>query len=147
MGYRSSLHLIDVKIKPESVQLFERIRTGKVRVRSKLRFLLERVVLDAGGFLAFKPSDDGLDPYEPDADDGTTPSLEGKWYKVDERFGAWLKQHSEKGGRIVLHSREADGSAWGWEFDGRGRMRSLGLRRIGKWELGTWPQKARVFCR
>lgn len=99
----------------------------------RLRFFLERAVIDSGGFLAFNASKDGLEPYVPDEDDGTVPALYGKWYKA-ERIARWLRRHSEKGGRIILHSIEADGEAWGWEFDGRGRMRQLGLARVGKWE-------------
>jgi hypothetical protein len=133
MGYESSLHLVGVKIKDESIQLVRAmLKTGKVRVPSPLRFFLERVVLGSDNFLAFKASEDGSDPYVPDEEEGTVPALHGKWYEA-ELFATWLKQHSEKGGRIILHSLEADGAAWGWEFDGRGRMRPLGLRQIGKW--------------
>jgi hypothetical protein len=134
MGYESSLHLIDVKIKAASVPVVKGVlKTRKGRGLSHLKFFLERAVVDSGGFLAFKASEDGLDPYVPDDEDGTVPALYGKWYEA-ERIAAWLKQHSEKGGRIILHSIEADGEAWGWEFDGRGRMRALGLCHIGKWE-------------
>jgi len=35
---------------------------------------------------------------------------------------------------MVLHSVEVDGCAWGWEFDGKGRMRYLELTPVGKWE-------------
>ena len=134
MGYESSLHLIDVKIKAESVPFVSRaLRTKTGRGLLHLRPFLERAVIDSEGFLAFKASADGLDPYVPDEDDGTVPALHGKWYEA-ERFARWLRRHSEKGGRIVLHSIEADGEAWGWEFDGRGRMRRLSLARVGKWE-------------
>jgi len=133
MGYESSLHLIDVKIKPASISLFKRaLQTKKGRGLKYLRDFLDRALLDSDGFLAFRASDDGLDPYVPDEQDGTIPALYGKWYEA-ERFAAWLKCYSEKGGRIVLHSIEADGEAWGWEFDGRGRMRALRLRSTGKW--------------
>ena len=40
-----------------------------------------------------------------------------------ESIAPWLRQRSEKGGCMVRHSIEGDGNAWGWEFDGRGRMR------------------------
>ena len=133
MGYESSLHLIDVKIKAESIQAVRAaLRTGKVRAPSALRFFLDRIVLDEEGFLAFKPSEDYASPYVPDEEDGTVPALQGKWYEA-ERIATWLKRYSEKGGRIILHSIEGDGAAWGWEFDGRGRMRPLELRQAGKW--------------
>ena len=54
------------------------------------------------------------------------PARYGKWDEAGQ-FAAWLKHHSEEGGRIVLHSIEADGEAWGWEFDGHGKMRELSL--------------------
>lgn len=133
MGYESSLHLIDVKIKTESVPIVKRVlKTRKGRGLPPLRFFLERAVLDSDGFLAFKASEDGGDPYVPDEEEGTVPALYGKWHEA-ERIAWWLRQHCEKGGRIILHSIEADGEAWGWKFDGRGRMRALGLRHIGKW--------------
>jgi YD repeat-containing protein len=134
MGYRSSLHLINVKIKRKSIAAVKRAlktRTGRGMLR--LRYFLSRAVLDDGGFLAFRASEDGYDPYVPDEQDGTVPALYSKWYEA-ECIAAWLRQHCEKGGRMILHSVEADGEAWGWEFDGRGRMIALQLSRVGKWE-------------
>ena len=134
MGYWSSLHLIDVKIKAESVPVVKRaLKSRKGRGLSQLREFMDQAVLDSEGFLAFKASEDGDDPYVADEEDGTVPALYGKWREA-ERFAAWIRQHCEKGGRIILHSIEADGEAWGWQFDGRGKMRALGLRHIGKWE-------------
>src|ERR1019366_898917 len=123
MGYESTLHLIDIKVKRESVPVVRRIlksRKGRA-IKSDLQIFLDRAVLDTEGFLSFKASENGYDPYVPD-EDGTVPALSGKWYE-DKSIAKWLRQHSEKGGRIVLHSNEADGEAWGWEFDGRGKMR------------------------
>ena len=134
MGYESSLHLIDVKIKAESVPVVKKaLKARKGRGLSPLRCFMDRAVLDSAGYLAFKASEEGDDPYVPDEEDGTVPALYGKWGDP-ERFAAWIRQHCEKGGRIILHSIEADGEAWGWEFDGRGKMRALGLCHIGKWE-------------
>jgi hypothetical protein len=134
MGYESSLHLIDVKIKTESVPVVKQLLiTNKGRGLSPLRLFFELAMLDSHGFLTFKGSENDIDPYVPDEEDGAVPALNGKWYE-DERIAAWLRQHCERGGRIILHSREGDGEAWGWEFDGRGRMRALELRPIGKWE-------------
>jgi len=134
MGYESCLHLVDVRIKPELASEV-RGQTSRSNAYSDdvLRFFLDRVALDSEGFLAFRASEDGLDPYVPDEEDGTVPALYGKWYEA-EGIAVWLRRYSEKGGRIILHSMEADGEAWGWEFDGRGRMRALRLRPTGKWE-------------
>ncbi len=132
MGYESSFHLVGVKIKPKSVNAVkEALETGKVRGLKSVQYFLEVAVLDADGYLTFKASEDGLDPYCA-FDDGTVPALSGKWYEA-ERIAAWLRKHSAKGGRMVFHSLEADGEAWGWQFDGQGKMRLLKLRPVGKW--------------
>jgi hypothetical protein len=132
MGYQSSLHLVDVRIKAESVErLRGMLNAGKVRIPRQVRFFFDRIVLDPDNFLVFKAGEEGVDAYEPD-DEGTVPALSGKWYEAAD-IAAWPRQHCETGGRIVLHSQEGDGTAWGWEFDGRGRMRSLELRPVGKW--------------
>ena len=133
MGYESVLHLIDVKIKKGSIPLVNQELNNQVGDElSDLSCFLERAIIDSAGFLSFKASEDSNDPYVPDEDDGTVPALYGKWYE-SEVIADWLKQHSEEGGRIILHSLEADGEAWGWEFDGKGRMRELQLREVGEW--------------
>jgi hypothetical protein len=134
MGYESLLHLIDVKIKVASVPVVARaLKTPGGRGTVRLASFFERAVIDSEGFLAFKADSDDSDPYVPDADDGTVSAIYGKWYEA-EHIARWLKRHSERGGRIILHSAEADGEAWGWEFDGKGRMRQLSLRPKGNWE-------------
>ena len=133
MGYESVLHLIDVKIKKESIPVVNQQLNSKTGDEfSELICFQERAIIDSAGFLCFKASEDGHDPYVPDEDDGTVPALYGKWYET-EIIANWLKQYSEAGGRIILHSIEADGEAWGWEFDGEGRMRELQLQSVGEW--------------
>jgi hypothetical protein len=134
MGYESSFHLVDMKIKPASISIVSKVLTTlRGRGITRIKTFLENVVIDDSGFLAFKASKDGHNPYVPDEVDGTVPALYGKWYE-GEQIAQWLKQYSEKDGRMVFHSIEADGEAWGWEFDGKGRMRSLALKPTGKWE-------------
>ncbi len=134
MGYESTCHLVDVRIKPSSLDEFKRIARRAKRVDdASLQFFLERAVVDSERFLEFTASEDGLDPYQPCEGENTVPALYGKWRHV-ELIASWLKQYAEEGGRIVLHSIEADGEAWGWEFDGQGRMRALALQSIGEWQ-------------
>ena len=131
MGYESTMHL-DAKIKSTSVRAVkEALKTRRGPGLKSLGYILKVVVLLPDRFLTLKASKDGLDRYCA-FEDGTVPALSGKWYEA-ERFAKWLKQHAEKGGRIVLHSDEGDGEAWGWEFDGRGRMRALQLIPFEEW--------------
>jgi hypothetical protein len=133
MGYETALHLIDVKIKDESLAIVEKaLRTRQGRGLGSLASFLREAFLSEDGFLCFKSTGRYDCPYQPDDDDGTVPVLVGKWYEAD-RIAEWLKLHSEKGGRLIQHSCEADGAAWGWEFDGRGRLRKLALCAVGKW--------------
>jgi hypothetical protein len=133
MGYESELHLIDVKIRLSSLpSLLRTLKGEKARRPARLNSYFDLLVVDEDGFLRFKASKDRWDPYVPD-EEGTVPALLGKWYDA-EQFARWLKRYSEEGGRVVLHSAEADGEAWGWQFDGKGRMRSLYLVPCGKWK-------------
>jgi len=132
MGYWSTLHLIDIRFKTSSLPVVKKA-FRKRTANSSFQLFFDRGILDEKGFLCFKSSEDGHDPYIPDEDDGTVPALYGKWDQA-ERIAKWLKPHCRKGGRIVLHSIEADGEAWGWEFDGRGKMRELNLCPNGEWQ-------------
>ena len=133
MGYLTTLYLIDIKIKEESIPIVERaLKTKKGRGLTSLQYFLSRAVFDIGGCLSFKPQEDDMSPYEPDSDYGDVPALMAKWYEA-EKIASWIKRHSEKGGQIILNSNEGDGAAWGWEFDGKGRMRELALCSVGKW--------------
>jgi hypothetical protein len=134
MGYETALHLIDVKIKEESLPKVKKaLQTKKGRGLGQLVYFLEEAYLSDDGFLWFKSTGRFDSPYVADEDDGTVPVLAGKWYEA-EKIAEWLKLHSEKGGRLIQHSCEADGAAWGWEFDGRGRLRELALCSVGKWK-------------
>ena len=133
MGYWSTLYLIDVKIKAESLATVKRaLKNVGGRKLAAISDFLSCVVLDRDSFLVFKVSEDVESPYVP-TEEGTVPASYGKWYE-EKQIASWLRLHSEKGGQMVLHSNEGDGEASGWEFDGRGRMRALQLRPVGKWE-------------
>ena len=134
MGYLTTLNLINIKIKKDSIPVVERaLKTKKGRGLASIQFFLSRAIIDINGFLSFMPQEDDISPYVPDGDYGDVPALTAKWYE-DEKIASWIKQHSEKGGQIVEHSNEGDGGAWGWEFDGKGRMKELSLCSVGKWK-------------
>jgi len=134
VGYQTALHLIDVKIKEDSLPIVKKaLQTKKGRGLGPLKYFLEQAFLPEDGFICFKPKGNYTSPYSPDEDDETVPAVEGKWYE-SEQIAEWLKLHSEKGGRLIQHSCEGDGAAWGWEFDGKGRLRELALCSVGKWK-------------
>ena len=134
MGYVTALHLIDVKIKVESLPTVKKaLQTKKGRGLGPLVYFLKEAFLTEGRFLCFKSTGRYDSPFVPDEEDGTETVLVGKWYE-SEQIAGWLKLHSEKGGRLIQHSCEGDGAAWGWEFDGRGRLRELALCSVGKWK-------------
>ncbi len=135
MGYESALHLIHIKIRTESVPEVEKtIVTWKEQPDPELGWFLQCATIDVQGFFAFRSQGEGLDLYEPCEGEDTVPARIGKW-RAPESIANWIKQHTEEGGRIVFHSMEADGEAWGWEFDGKGHMRALALLPSGEWEF------------
>jgi hypothetical protein len=134
MGFETPLHLIDVKIKDESLPIVKKaFQTKKGRGLRPLVYFLGEAFLPDDGFLCFKSTGRYDSPDVLDEDNETVLVLVGKWYEA-EQIAEWLKLHSEKGGRLIQHSWDADGEAWGWEFDGRGRLRELALCAVGKWK-------------
>src|SRR5690349_21298233 len=104
MGYECSLHLIDVRIKSESVRMVEKVlKAGAAQRPQRIRDVLVRAKQMGDRYLAFTASKEGNDPYVPDEESGTVPALYGKWREA-EHIAKWLKRHSEKGGRLILHS-------------------------------------------
>jgi len=133
MGYETSLHLINVKVKEKSIPAVTKaIVSGKGRNIVKIRYFFEVTGLDNFGFLHLLKNEHCGTPYGVNKKTGTANALDGKWYEV-ENFATWLKKHAEQGGRVVLHSAEGDGLAWGWEFDGENGMEYFQLDPVGRW--------------
>ncbi|MDG2219968.1 MAG: hypothetical protein P8L85_01215 [Rubripirellula sp.] len=134
MGYETTLYLVDVEIKSDSLAAVEKtIKTKKGKGVAKIRHFINEIAIDTVGFLQFRASGSYGSPYDPCEDDGTVPALQGKWSQA-EAIAKWVSQHSCEGGMIVHHSCEGDGGAFGWEFDGQGNMRELALCAVGDWE-------------
>ena len=122
MGYETTQYLVDIKIKPDSIRtVATTIETRKSKGVKKIQHFIDEITIDGDGFLQFKPSDHYGNLYDPCEDDGTVPALQGKWREA-EAIAKWVCQHSEEGGMIVHHSDEGDGAAFGWEFDGLGKI-------------------------
>ena len=123
---------MDIRIKAGScAAVAKALKANSGRGLTRVHHFLEVSTLGQDGYLRFRAKAPNFSPYSPD-EDGTVPVLSGAWYEA-EHIAKWLRKYVEKGGRIVLFSDEADGLAFGWEFDGRGRMRELALVPIGKW--------------
>jgi hypothetical protein len=55
-----------------------------------------------------------------------------RWVNIEE-FALWLKPYAEADGKIVVFSCEGDAEAWGYEFNGKGKMKELKLKPVGRW--------------
>ena len=119
-----------MKIKEECVaKVKKRIADHDKLSNETLKYFFDNVTFDSDNFLCFKATGD--DDYEPD-DEGNVPVFTAKWYG-SEAIVKWVKRYCEEGGRIIEYSLEGDGAVWSWEFDGKGRMRQLALKPLGKW--------------
>jgi hypothetical protein len=125
MGYWSNLHLVDIRIpKPSRASVKREIRHHASITDDRLRLFLKWVEIDSEGFLCFRDDPEDYCGYSPD-EDGCVPAKPAKWGAA-EAVVQWLSTRTD-GGKIVFHSFEGDGRAWGYEFDGRGKARRLDL--------------------
>ena len=136
MGYYSEILLLTKIKKDKRSEIREEIAATPYYQSSELRFLIDVIKLTPQGYLKFrKDNGDPLTEYKPDAN-GLLPAATGTWYDV-ESFASWLAPYAEEGSRIHIHSMEADGRDWAYEFDGKGQIRILELRSSG----GYWDPK------
>jgi len=133
MSSWTQLHIVDVFIKENCLKRVKGIIKSCKNIRNEeLKYFLSNIFLCDDRYLSFKASIEGENPYEPD-ELGTIPAMDAKW-AGSEAIAKWLKKYCKGGGSIVEHSLEGDGAAWGWEFDGKGKMRYLALKPAEKWK-------------
>ena len=139
MGKRNALQLIGIKIKKASIPIVKKaLQSQNSPELAPIKRFLSHAMIDCAGELMFKASKNAHHDLYCPFEDNSTIALFGKWDE-HEKIASWVKLHT-KGGKMVLFSCDGDGAAWGWEFDGKGRMRELQLRGPAK---GTYCQKDR----
>lgn len=132
MGYETSLQLVDVEVDPRRRPEIEAAIRKGVRSENKgLRLFLRWLGITSDNTLEFRATckRDFVLPHCPD-DEGFVSAAVGKWHRPEE-IAEWLCKHCSSG-RLILHSLEGDGAAFGWEFES-GRIRYLELRPVGRW--------------
>jgi len=130
MGYESTLHVLGVMVAPDRRQRVDTLLARQCKGRDAgLANLFRHLAFTSNGTLELRPIDGDSDEL-PD-EEGFVCSIWGKFYE-SEKFARWLCRHCEIG-RVIQHSREGDGAAWGWEFK-RGRIRYWELKPAGVWQ-------------
>ena len=132
MGYETSVQLVGVEIDPRRRREIEAAIRKAVRSENEgLRHFLRWLGITRDGTLEFRAAckRQFVLPQCPD-DDGFVSAAIGKWHRPEE-IAEWLCKHCSSG-RLILHSLEGDGAAFGWEFAG-GCIRDLELRPVGRW--------------
>lgn len=138
MGYETSLHLIGASVAAgRREQVRKALKKACKGKDHQLVALLEQVDFSSSGTLEFLHGEDSVD--EPD-DEGFVVAIWGKHYGA-EAFAKWLACHCDEG-EVILHSREGDGEAWGWEFK-KGRIRALRLQPVGTWKTLTKKRRGK----
>jgi len=132
MGYKTSLQLVGVEIDPRKRS---RIETAILQARrgrgGHLDGFLRWLGLTSENTLEFRAAckRDFILPQCPD-EEGFVSAVIGKWGEAEE-IAEWLCQHCIRG-KLILHSLEGDGDAFGWESQA-GRIRYLELVPVEKW--------------
>jgi hypothetical protein len=133
MGDETTLMLVGVTVRPDRRKPIEVLLKKQAAARKPgLRLLFRQLCLTPDNSIEFRLSakDDVATDEVPD-EAGYVSSIWGKWYEA-EALAEWLCRHCAEG-RVIQHSREGDGGAWGWEFRG-GRIRRLSLEPSGPWK-------------
>jgi hypothetical protein len=136
MSYETTLFLLAEPGRGKAKSLrsaLQREQTGKGATdpKSEVNFLLRHIEFSSCDSLEFRPNKrHGVDSDECPDDEGLVLSVWGGWHEP-EGLALWLCQHGAEGS-VVLHSREGDADAWGWEFENR-RIRRLQLSPASRW--------------
>ena len=110
MGYETSIDLYDVQVRPNKVAKVAEVIAAQARGEGQHHWMVGSLKLGANGSLLW--------------DD--TPV--GKW-KSHEEFIADLASWCSRGW-VSFWSREGDGAAWAYEFDGVGGFQECSARRV-----------------
>jgi hypothetical protein len=143
MGYETDLVLVGVRPPPGRLARVKRALKRMQREQaSEAAYIFRHPAFSSDGTIEFNSvSFDDPDALlaaaeEPDEEGlvltalaDYTPQI-GKWYDV-HLVAAWLCEQGCEG-RIIQHSRDGDGEAWGWEF-ADGRIRELQLLPASGW--------------
>lgn len=97
-----------------------------------LRMFLSLAELSSANTLEFKASGHDFDSEYCEDDEDLVQALKAQWCDPDD-IAAWIARYARRGNRMLIHSLEANGNEFGYEFDGRGRCRCLLLRPHRGW--------------
>jgi len=103
------MDLINVKVKPEHIEVVARAIGGEEETAQGFQFMFESLGIDSEGVLSLVG--------EP----------VGKWSE-EEMLAEWLGEYCSCG-FLAFWSEEGDGAAWAYEFDGVGGMNLCSARR------------------
>lgn len=145
MGYYSELLLLTKIRKDKREEMREELGNPRYYESEELRCFIELIKLTPQGFLKFRrDNNDYLSDYKK-TKSRLLPALTAKWYDI-VFIVSWLAPYAEKGGRVHMHSFEADGEDYAYEFDGEGKIMELKLlpkdifKKPKKLEIGKSPR-------
>ena len=141
MSYYTELLLLARVRKDNRAEVRKELKNPPNYEEPELRYFLSILNIRDTGTLNFK-CDEETDTEYCEDDEGTVDAVKGKWYGIDP-IVQWLAQRVDRNSRMIFHSLEADGGSFGYEFDGRGKMRYLELKPTTGWALCSPPLIAR----
>jgi hypothetical protein len=110
VGYETSIDLYDVRVRPDKLAEVTEALAAHARGHGRHHWMVGSLKLGAGAVLSWDEV------------------AVGKW-KSHEEFIADLAGWCSRGW-VSFWSREGDGAAWAYEFDGAGGFRECSARRV-----------------
>jgi len=101
-------------------------------VSDGLRLFVSLVGVTCGPTLEFRASGHDFDSEYCEDDEDFVQALKAPWSEIDD-IAAWVAGYASRGDRMIVHSVEADGNDFGYQFDGRGNCRCLLPQPYRQW--------------
>lgn len=132
MSYMTEI-LLQVRIPKRNLAAVQRdLADPEGYASAGLQLFLSVAAVSSANTIEFRANGHDLDSEYCEDQEDLVLALKAPWRDFDD-IAAWLAPHATRGSRLLVHSLEADGNDFGYEFDGRDRCRRLRLSPSGGW--------------
>lgn len=132
MAYLSELLLLAGTRRDRRKEALEEIANPPYYKAKWLRTFISMLGMTDNGTFQFKNNGHPFKTGYCEDDEGLVEAIEAPWGDFEE-IASWVAGYADAGSKIHIHSLEADGNDFAYEFDGKGKMRFLAMQPSSGW--------------